>query len=68
MMVKIRKVDILRYNHYTKRKIYIKNKKRKNTKISFGEIFTNVQELKEKGDISIESVTASISKAVMKMK
>lgn len=63
MIIKISNKDIQRYR-YTRRKIEIKERKMKKNKISFGEIFSNIQHLKEKGIISISNVNISISNSV----
>ncbi len=67
MVVKISNKDIHRYT-FKKRKAYLKSKKIKKENISFGEVFGEIQVLKEKGIITIENVSIYISKAIMKIK
>lgn len=65
MEIRISNKDIHRYK-YVRRKMRIKRKDSEEIKISFGEIFSNIKELKDKGIISVSSVNISISKAVKK--
>ncbi len=66
MEIRISNKDIHRYK-YIRRKVRIKKKDSKEEdKVSFGEIFFNIKELKNQGLISVSSVEASISKASQK--
>lgn len=66
MEIRINNKDMHRYK-YVRRKVRIKKKDSKEEdKVSFGEIFLNIKELKDQGLISVSSVEASISKAAQK--
>ncbi|WP_297420212.1 hypothetical protein [Clostridium sp.] len=65
MVIIISNKDIHKYK-YAMRKLFFKNRKVKKTKKSFGEIYANIQELKEQGIISPSSINVNISEAIKK--
>lgn len=66
MIIKISNKDIHKYK-YKRRKAYLKERNIRKNKVSFGDILTKIQQLKNHGVISVSSVSNSISKAVIEV-
>lgn len=67
MVISVSNKGIHRYK-YIRKRIYLKRKKIEDANMSFGEVFINIQDLKERGIISVSSVNSSITKAMKNRK
>jgi hypothetical protein len=66
MVMRVSNKNIHNYK-YTKRKMHLKRKTVKEANISFGDIFENIERLKDKGLISASSIDISIANAIRRL-